>query len=136
MRVLNTTAEKVMAKKMTEIRAAESVAEPSAEEFAAQKKTGDLLTERAKHMIEALRLLERTTQDDIRNGVKTGVATVPMQLRLTKEQLQMLRAAAFVEGRPATAIVRDLLEMYFDAKSLDPATGKQFMEAVKLHGSA
>jgi hypothetical protein len=125
-----------MSVKRVKIRDAEDVPEPSQEEWEAQKLTGDLLTARARHMIEALRLLERTTQDDIRNGVKTGVPTVPMQLRLPKEQADMLRAAAFIEGRPATAIVRDLLQMYFDAKSLDPETGKQFRDAVTLHGSA
>ncbi|MFM0518037.1 hypothetical protein PQR08_11455 [Caballeronia jiangsuensis] len=125
-----------MATKWTEIRKAEDIPEPTEEEWQAQKLSGELLTARARHMIEALRMLERTTQDDIRNGVKTGVATVPMQIRLTKDQVAQLRAAAFVEGRPATAIVRDLLDMYFDAKALDPETGKQFRDAVKLHGSA
>jgi hypothetical protein len=125
-----------MPTKWIKIRDAEDVPEPSEEEWEAQKLTGELLTARARHMIEALRLLERTTQDDIRNGVKTGVPTVPMQLRLPKEQADMLRAAAFVEGRPATAIVRDLLDMYFDAKYLDPETGKQFRAAIKLHASA
>lgn len=125
-----------MSTKWIKIKDAEDVPEPSQEEWEAQKLTGELLTARARHMIDALRLLERTTQDDIRNGVKTGVPTVPMQLRLPKEQADMLRAAAFVEGRPATAIVRDLLDMYFDAKSLDPETGEQFRAAIKLHASA
>jgi hypothetical protein len=80
-------------------------------------------------------MLDRTSQDDIHNGVKTGVPT-PMQQLLPKEQVAMLRAAAFIEGRPATAFVRDSLAMYFDAKSLDPEIGKQFRDAVKLHGSA
>jgi hypothetical protein len=125
-----------MPTKWTKVRDAEDIPEPSQEEWEAQKLTGELLTARARHMIEALRMLERTTQDDIRNGVKTGVPTVPMQLRLPKEQADMLRAAAFIEGRPATAIVRDLLRMYFDAKSLDPETGRQFRDAVRLHASA
>ncbi|MFL9927869.1 hypothetical protein P0D88_01005 [Paraburkholderia sp. RL18-103-BIB-C] len=106
------------------------------EEHAAMEISGKLLTERARHMRDALRLLDRTTKDDIRNGVKTGVPTVPMQLRLTKEQTDMLRAAAFVEGRPATAIIRDLLEMYFDAKAIDPETNDKFMAAVRLYRSA
>jgi hypothetical protein len=81
------------------------------------------------------RIAERRT-GDIENGVR-GQKTVSMQVRVLKEQNAMLKAAAFVEGRPATAILRDLLDMYFEAKTNDPDPNERerFLTAVALNAS-
>ncbi|MFM0178838.1 hypothetical protein PQR52_10250 [Paraburkholderia aspalathi] len=66
-----------------------------------------------------------TVEDAIRNGVKTGQTTVSMQIRLLKSQADLLKTAAFVENRPAAAILRQLLGEYFQKKCDDPNEEKR-----------
>ncbi|WP_454752138.1 hypothetical protein [Cupriavidus necator] len=77
----------------------------------------------------------RLQSNEIKTGVKTGQPTVSMPIRMLKEQAVMLKAASYVEGRPVTAIVRDLLNLYFTLKQNDPdeAARERFEQAVKLH---
>lgn len=72
----------------------------------------------------------------IRNGVKTEQETVSMQIRILKTQAEMLKAAAFMEGRPATAILRDLLKAYFETKTdnPDPIERQRWINAVESRG--
>jgi hypothetical protein len=70
------------------------------------------------HMSAALASYKST--DTIRSGVKTGQPTVSVPVRMLKSQAEMLKAAAYSEGRPTTAIIRDLLDMYFAAKKHSP----------------
>lgn len=58
-------------------------------------------------------------QDAVRNGVKTGAETVSMQIRVLKTQSDLLKAAAFLEKRPASAILRQVLAEYFEKKCAD-----------------
>lgn len=71
-----------------------------------------------RHMSAALDAHERT--DTIKSGVKTGQPTVSVPVRMLKTQADMLKAAAYAEGRPTAAIIRDLLDMYFAVKKHNP----------------
>lgn len=64
-------------------------------------------------------------RDMVRNGVKTGAETVSMQIRVLKSQSDLLKAAAFVEKRPASAILREILTEYFEKKCSDPDPEKR-----------
>jgi len=89
--------------------------------------------DRARKLTEILKA--HVKSDPIRNGVKTGQETVSMQVRVLKSQADMLKAASFVEGRPATAILRDLLDMYFEAKKNNPDEDERarFLKAIEAH---
>jgi len=60
------------------------------------------------------------SKDMVRGGVKTGAPTVSMQIRMLESQSKLLKAASFVEDRPASAILRELLAVYFERKCVDP----------------
>jgi hypothetical protein len=66
-----------------------------------------------------------TVDDAIRNGVKTGQPTVSMQIRLLKNQADLLKTASFVENRSAAAILRQILAEYFQKKCDDPDEEKR-----------
>jgi len=100
------------------------------------KKIAGMLSDsqdRARKLTEIMRA--HVKSDPIRNGVKTGQETVSMQVRVLKTQADMLKAASFVDGRPATAILRDLLDMYFEAKKNNPdeSERERFLKAVEVH---
>lgn len=53
----------------------------------------------------------------IRQGVKSERETMPMQVRMFKDQIRLLKAASFIEGRTQADILRTVLAEYFDKKA-------------------
>ncbi|MEW6345063.1 MAG: DUF6538 domain-containing protein [Pseudomonadota bacterium] len=70
-------------------------------------------------VVEPKMLREYVLDPDTLDGLPTG-QTIPV--RMLKTQAEMLKAAAYAEGRPTAAIIRDLLDMYFAVKKHNPDT--------------
>ncbi|WP_075359819.1 hypothetical protein [Caballeronia sordidicola] len=51
-------------------------------------------------------------QKPIRNGVKTDRDTQPVQVRMLKSQIKVLKAIASNEGRTSSDVVRELVDGY------------------------
>lgn len=57
----------------------------------------------------------------IKQGVKAAVATQPTQIRVTYEQLDVLKVMAVMEGTTVSGIIRDAIEAYFASNPLTDA---------------
>ncbi|MGQ7938249.1 hypothetical protein [Paraburkholderia sp. D1E] len=58
------------------------------------------------------------TKDPIKNGVKTERNTQPVQVRMLKSQIKVLKAIGDIEDRTASAILRELADGYIRYKRL------------------
>ncbi|CAB3746452.1 hypothetical protein [Paraburkholderia humisilvae] len=56
----------------------------------------------------------RQGQDVIRNGVKTERDTQPVQVRMLKAQIKVLKQIASQEDRTASDIIRELVDQYIE----------------------
>lgn len=57
-------------------------------------------------------------KDPIQNGVKTDRDTQPVQVRMLKSQIKVLKVIAGMEDRSTSAIIRELVDGYIRYKRL------------------
>jgi hypothetical protein len=74
-------------------------------------------------------------KDPIQNGIKTERNTQPVQVRMLKSQIEVLKAIARVEDRTSSAILRELADGYIRYKRLtesDPDKLQILVSTIKL----